>query len=655
MSLQKPFYQIYLFGLIALLLCFYTTDSEAAQPDVPMPLHFEPVGKTAYIHPVQSTDLPGTPSFLMQVDSTSRAISIMKSISPFLDSFWISLYFNLKTENIHQNASFPFLSLAFFQRMQKEEPAATLTAKWIFSPDPATAPSLLFRFQPDAATQIDMKPIPISDPENAHYLEIASRFFHRESLEQTLYLDGQKCVNMRLPFPYETKNILVLLGKLGAYPAPSFTAGFSGCAISHIRIPPTPTAPQNCHDSLRGFTGSLQCSPFISHIAHEVISASRFRLSYSGQSAYPILDITSRNSRAFYQCEIPFSLDTGTYFWQATFCNNSGVWGSWSYPDSFHVSESRPKSMSLSTLSLTDAGKSSPLSLLEIGKEYDLHLTYDFNDTFPRWDTYIIAWLHHEEETRGHYYNKGGPFDPKLNYTINLSFNPRTRNFDLFERTIIGSVDASRLLPGTRGLYIDADTNSSSVNFEKQDLHIRFHLLDSAKTGTWYLTCFGMDPKDNRSNTLVYKISVQAKKSRSNLFLIILLVPLVLIPIIFLVHRRMKSMQERMHTLSNDNNPAFKQISEYVSAHIRDKITVEQAILDLKLNKRAFHALVKKAGLETFIKYVNKQKIDKSKELLMQGKSVLETSYALGFENPGYFIKIFKELENCTPKEYQKQ
>ncbi|MFA5293273.1 MAG: helix-turn-helix domain-containing protein [Phycisphaerae bacterium] len=48
-------------------------------------------------------------------------------------------------------------------------------------------------------------------------------------------------------------------------------------------------------------------------------------------------------------------------------------------------------------------------------------------------------------------------------------------------------------------------------------------------------------------------------------------------------------------------------------------------------------------------------RIDKAKQLLVNGLSVQETSQQLGFENPFHFSKLFKQLEQIPPSQYQEQ
>ena len=55
----------------------------------------------------------------------------------------------------------------------------------------------------------------------------------------------------------------------------------------------------------------------------------------------------------------------------------------------------------------------------------------------------------------------------------------------------------------------------------------------------------------------------------------------------------------------------------------------------------------------SIIEYFNKLKIDKAKELLIEGdKKVKEVAGALGFSDEFYFSRIFKKIEGMSPSEY---
>ncbi len=51
-------------------------------------------------------------------------------------------------------------------------------------------------------------------------------------------------------------------------------------------------------------------------------------------------------------------------------------------------------------------------------------------------------------------------------------------------------------------------------------------------------------------------------------------------------------------------------------------------------------------------KYIHLRKLKKSLELL-KATSVTDAAFSLGYENPSYFIQLFKREFGMTPKQYQ--
>ncbi|MBD0332249.1 MAG: helix-turn-helix transcriptional regulator [Chitinophagaceae bacterium] len=53
--------------------------------------------------------------------------------------------------------------------------------------------------------------------------------------------------------------------------------------------------------------------------------------------------------------------------------------------------------------------------------------------------------------------------------------------------------------------------------------------------------------------------------------------------------------------------------------------------------------------------YLIDKRITKSKEFLIQGMTITETCFAVGFKSPGSFSTLFKDKIGLTPTEFQKK
>jgi AraC-like DNA-binding protein len=70
-----------------------------------------------------------------------------------------------------------------------------------------------------------------------------------------------------------------------------------------------------------------------------------------------------------------------------------------------------------------------------------------------------------------------------------------------------------------------------------------------------------------------------------------------------------------------------------------------------------FHLLrlFKKYYGQTPKQYLTDKRIEKSKEVLKNGRSVSETCFAVGFESQSSFCTLFKKKVGLTPTEFQKR
>ena len=70
------------------------------------------------------------------------------------------------------------------------------------------------------------------------------------------------------------------------------------------------------------------------------------------------------------------------------------------------------------------------------------------------------------------------------------------------------------------------------------------------------------------------------------------------------------------------------------------------------MNRQKFSRFFKKNVGANFSDYILSLRMEKAGELLLKNKKVNDVSFACGFNNPGYFSKVFKNYYNCTPKEF---
>jgi len=102
-------------------------------------------------------------------------------------------------------------------------------------------------------------------------------------------------------------------------------------------------------------------------------------------------------------------------------------------------------------------------------------------------------------------------------------------------------------------------------------------------------------------------------------------------------------------------NKKLKPAVDYIINHPREKIYIEKMASLCNISVSYFSRLFKKELYMTFSRYVNIIKVNEAKELLELTKlQIGEIAFNVGYEDSGYFIKVFKEHEGETPAAYRK-
>ena len=107
-----------------------------------------------------------------------------------------------------------------------------------------------------------------------------------------------------------------------------------------------------------------------------------------------------------------------------------------------------------------------------------------------------------------------------------------------------------------------------------------------------------------------------------------------------------KSLQKEQHRMDS--------IYKYVEMHFDQNPDVNFIAEQVSLTTAAFCRFFKKNTKMTFTDFVNTYRINQAKNLLLQGKSVSETCFAVGFESLSYFNKLFRKVVYVNPSEFKK-
>ncbi|GCD12151.1 PocR ligand-binding domain-containing protein [Clostridium tagluense] len=103
-------------------------------------------------------------------------------------------------------------------------------------------------------------------------------------------------------------------------------------------------------------------------------------------------------------------------------------------------------------------------------------------------------------------------------------------------------------------------------------------------------------------------------------------------------------------------NIILKPALEYIQNNYSCAISLDGMASLCNISPSYFSKLFKKSIEDNFSNYINKVRIKKAKELLEASDvPIINLALDLGFEDCGYFIKVFKKIEGVTPAVYRNE
>jgi len=96
-------------------------------------------------------------------------------------------------------------------------------------------------------------------------------------------------------------------------------------------------------------------------------------------------------------------------------------------------------------------------------------------------------------------------------------------------------------------------------------------------------------------------------------------------------------------------------IYHFIETKYQDHVDVNEVAELCHLTIAAFCRYFKKQTHYTFTDFLNHYRINQSKKLLLQDKTITEACYESGFENISYFNKVFKKFTGENPSLFKKK
>jgi len=102
------------------------------------------------------------------------------------------------------------------------------------------------------------------------------------------------------------------------------------------------------------------------------------------------------------------------------------------------------------------------------------------------------------------------------------------------------------------------------------------------------------------------------------------------------------------------NLQAIQKAAEYIRQNYRNKLTIDDIAQEVYLSSCYVSRIFKQSLGCTLMEYLTQIRVEEAKTMLKNPKyNVMQAAEESGFEDPGYFTRVFKKLEGITPSRYK--
>ncbi|WP_340015431.1 helix-turn-helix domain-containing protein [Paenibacillus sp. FSL K6-1318] len=121
---------------------------------------------------------------------------------------------------------------------------------------------------------------------------------------------------------------------------------------------------------------------------------------------------------------------------------------------------------------------------------------------------------------------------------------------------------------------------------------------------------------------------------------------------IHLVTEFVTHMEKRSEVRSVDTISAVK---AYIHEHLSGDLTLDHVSEQVFISPKYLSKLFKEETGIVYSEYVTNQRMERARELMTQREITVEqVANTVGYRTPAYFIKKFKEIHGCTPKNFMR-
>lgn len=112
---------------------------------------------------------------------------------------------------------------------------------------------------------------------------------------------------------------------------------------------------------------------------------------------------------------------------------------------------------------------------------------------------------------------------------------------------------------------------------------------------------------------------------------------------------------KNQNLIFDKNNLFSETIEPYILEHLHEQLSLEKLCKTFFVSQKQLYALFKRNTQKTPKHYINEQRVNKARQLLVTtSMSLSDIAAAVGTLDYNYFIKIFKAYDGHTPSYYRK-
>lgn len=219
-------------------------------------------------------------------------------------------------------------------------------------------------------------------------------------------------------------------------------------------------------------------------------------------------------------------------------------------------------------------------------------------------------------------------------------------------RKFVYTNDNYLLLPSNSKVHMDIDTHTTALVFELNDelvnnvlnkINLKDNLKEEVKSTTTSNYFLGQN-KYNISEDINNIFIASKSNDNNNEFLIDLYAQKLVFDLI--------KNKTTYQILNGNNSHPINVAVKYINENISDMINIKELAKSLHMSESNFSHLFKKViGIKP-VEYIKNKKLDLALDYL-RNESVTDVAFNLGYSNISYFIRLFKDKYNMTPKQYK--